>query len=44
MQAEQNKGIDYYKLTDLGIKIMDDFNNTYQEVLTAWFDKHNISI
>lgn len=44
MHAEQNKGIDYYKLTDLGIKVMQDFNDTYQEVLTGWFNKHKIDI
>ena len=44
MKAEQIKIIQYYKLSELGIKIMQDFTDSYQEVLYKWLQDQKISL
>jgi len=44
MKAEQIKTIQYYKLSGLGIKIMQDFTDSYQEVLYKWLQDQKISL
>ena len=38
------KNIQYYKLTELGITVMNDFNNSYQDILYKWYNDHNIEV
>jgi len=42
VKAEVIKNIQYYKLSENGIKVMNDFNNSYQEVLYKWCSSNSI--
>jgi hypothetical protein len=44
MKAEVIKNIQYYKLTELGIEVMNGFNSSYMEILSKWYVDNSISI
>ncbi len=44
MLSDVIKTIQYYKITEIGLKVMNDFNESYQSVLYKWLEDKNISL
>ena len=44
IQSDVIKGIKYYRLSELGLKVMEDFNSSYQSVLSKFLPDHSISL
>ena len=42
--AEVIKGYNRYKLTPLGISVMDDINGSFERCLYDWFNRYNICL
>lgn len=42
--SETIKNINYYKITDVGIQVMVDFGESYQEVLSKWYIDNKIEL
>ena len=43
-QSDQVKNILYYRITDKGVEVMREFNNTYQQVLMKFVSDNGISL
>jgi len=44
IQSDIIKNIKYYRLTESGINVMNEFNSSYQEELSKFITDHHISI
>lgn len=44
IQSDQIKNILYYRITDKGIEVMREFNNTYNSVLCSFLSNNGISL
>jgi hypothetical protein len=44
IKAEVIKSIQYYKITEKGITVMNDFANSFQEVLSKWYNDYSIVV
>ena len=42
--AEVIKGYNRYKLTPLGLSVMDEINGNFETCLYEWFEKYNITL
>jgi hypothetical protein len=42
--AEVIKGYNRYKLTQLGIEVMDEIDGSFERCLHDWFSKYNINL
>ena len=44
IKSDVVKNIQYYKLTDSGISIMEEFNSSYQSILYSFCSSHSIEL